>query len=276
VLSNPSDRLPRWLRPLLALIACVLVAMASAGQAMAEPRLRTAPMASGDHITFGDLFEDAGAAASRRVARAPAPGQTVVFDAPILQSRANLAGIAWRNAEGVNRVVVSGGAREPRVSRSTTLATASPALAPADVQTAPREIAVLARPVSRGEVIAASDVMWMESPPAAPRDALTDAEAMIGMTARRNLDAERPLRSSDFGPTALIRRGEPVTLLYEAGGLKLTMRGRALANASAGQTVRVTNLSSNRVVEAIAEAEGVARVMGAATSATINPVPGAR
>jgi flagellar basal body P-ring formation protein FlgA len=84
------------------------------------------------------------------------------------------------------------------------------------------------------------------------------------------------VRATDFGPTALIRRGEPVTLLYEASGMRLTMRGRALANASAGQTVRVTNLSSNRVVEAIAEAEGVARVMGSATSATINTVPGGR
>jgi flagellar basal body P-ring formation protein FlgA len=279
MLFMPSDARGSRLPALWVMFAVLLTGLVSAGPAQAEPRLRAAPVAAGEHITFGDLFEDAGAAATRRVARAPDPGQTVVFDAPVLQSRANLAGIAWRNHEGVNRVVVSGGDRAPRVARAAAPPASSPPV-PAATQAAlpapPREIAVLTRPVSRGDVISAADVMWMDTPAGTSRDALTDAETMIGQTARRNLDAERPLRASDFGPTMIVRRGQPVTLLFESGGLRLTMRGRALADAASGQSVRVTNLASNRVVEAIAEAEGVARVMTSSTSATITPAPGAR
>jgi flagellar basal body P-ring formation protein FlgA len=272
---HPAERVAHWLHPLLATMGALLLSLAFLGSAHAEARLRAAPVASGEHITFGDLFDNAGAAASQRVARAPAAGQQVVFDAPILQTRANLAGISWRNGEGVSRVVVSGAAAVSRVPATArpSVAASQPAVLPID---GPSEIAVLTRSIARGETIDASDVMWMETPANTPRDAITDADAMIGKTARRALQPDRPIRSADLMETPVVRRGETITLLYESGGLRLTMRGRALANATAGETVRVTNLSSNRTVEAIAESEGVARVMSSGTSTTIIANAGVR
>jgi flagellar basal body P-ring formation protein FlgA len=270
---HPAERVPHWLHPLLASMAALLLSLAVLGSAHAEARLRPAPVAAGDHITFGDLFDNAGVAASQRVARAPAAGQQIVFDAPILQSRANLAGISWRNSEGVSRVVVSGAANGARQAVAATPARSSATETPRET---PREIAVLTRSLARGETIEASDVMWMDSPANTPRDAMTDADAMIGKTARRALQPDRPIRSSDLMETPVVRRGEVITLLYESGGMRLTMRGRALANATAGETVRVTNLSSNRTVEAIAERDGVARVMSSGTSTTITANSGVR
>jgi flagella basal body P-ring formation protein FlgA len=47
-----------------------------------------------------------------------------------------------------------------------------------------------------------------------------------------------------------VRRGEIITLVYVAPGIQLTARARAASDASVGDIVRVTNLQSNRTVEA--------------------------
>lgn len=65
----------------------------------------------------------------------------------------------------------------------------------------------------------------------------------------------RPARAE-----AVIRRGDAVTLLFEAGGLRLSARARAMANAGEGETVRLVNVDSQREIEAVAVGPGLARV----------------
>lgn len=262
----------------LAALAFTLVAGGMADAQQAQVRLRAAPVAEGGQITLGDLFENAGAAAGVVVGRAPGPGQRVVFSAPVLQNRAARAGLAWPNAEGVRDVVVLGAARG---------AAASPATGPsgqaAPGQIAPpaaqqlaedgREIAVLTRPVARGEAISIDDVTFMPATRATPADAITELDALVGMSARRSLAADRPLRPGDVMVTPLVKRGEPVTLLFQSGAVRITLRGRALEDGGAGETIRVQNSDSERTVEAIVEGPGLARVLVPATSATVAATP---
>jgi len=56
-----------------------------------------------------------------------------------------------------------------------------------------------------------------------------------------------------------VRRGESVTLVYEAPGMSLSMRTRALEDALVGQNVRVLNTASNRTIDAIVTGPGAAR-----------------
>lgn len=58
---------------------------------------------------------------------------------------------------------------------------------------------------------------------------------------------------------AIVRRGQPVMLVYEAPGIALTLRGRALEDAGLGQSVRVLNTSSNQTIDAIVTGPGAAR-----------------
>ena len=242
----------------LPVLVSVLVLLPAA--ASAEPRLRANPVASGPSILLGDLFTGVGSAADTPMARAPAPGQSVVFSASVLQARANMAGVPWRNTASVRQVVVQGGGEQSRLTDN---------VGEAQALTEADEIAVLARTVRRGEEISASDVIWIDRPINAPSAAVTEADNLIGMTAKRTIQAEQPIRPTDVEPTPAVRRGELVTLIYEAGGLRLAMRGRALANAAPGELVKVVNTQSNRTVEAIAESTGLARVMPAATSANV-------
>ncbi len=248
---------------------------AQAAQAGPVLSLKANPRSDKSQITFGDVFENAGAYANAPIARSPGPGQMVVFGAAPLQARARAAGLNWPNREGVRQIVVNGpGRTDPLIPIQPTIATApdtdirqraSAPTAPAR----PEALAVLGRTIQRGEAIQAEDVVWIDTPSTAPRDALADPEALIGKTAKRVLLANTPLRALDVMDTPSVRRNEPVTLIYEAEGLKLSVRGKALADAAIGANVKVLNPKSNKVLEAIVDGPGTARVMLSQLSARV-------
>jgi flagella basal body P-ring formation protein FlgA len=237
--------------------------------------LKANPRSEKSQITFGDVFDNAGAYANAPIARAPGPGQMLVFGAAPLQARARAAGLNWPNHEGVRQVVVNG--PEPTdllIPNQPTNSTANGtdmrqrANAPA-APARPEALAVLGRTIQRGEAIQAEDVVWIDTPSTAPRDALADPEALIGKTAKRVLLANTPLRAMDVMDTPSVRRNEPVTLIYEAAGLKLSVRGKALADAAIGANVKVLNPKSNKVLEAVVDGPGTARVMLSQLSARV-------
>jgi hypothetical protein len=57
---------------------------------------------------------------------------------------------------------------------------------------------------------------------------------------------------------AAIRRGDAVMLIYQSGGVTLTMRTQAMQDAGVGQSVRLMNPSSNRVVLGVVTGAGAA------------------
>jgi flagellar basal body P-ring formation protein FlgA len=242
--------------------ATLAVAVTQAGaQGIAFPSLKPNPVARGAQITLSDIFNNAGPAGSMALARAPGPGQRVVFGAPSLQARANAAGLRWTNSEGVREVIISGG------PRATSTTTSIPQSNVPDV--APATLAVLSRNVARGAAIEAGDVIWMDAPANTPRDAIGDPDALIGKTAKRALMANTPLRSADVMETPAVRRNEAVTLMFEAGGLRLSVRGRAMADGAVGSVIKVLNPQSNKTLDAMVESQGVARVLSSRTSGRV-------
>jgi flagellar basal body P-ring formation protein FlgA len=248
----------RWLVLLAVTASFTALATGANAQSMAFPTLKANPVARGPQITLGDIFNNAGAAASTPLARAPGPGQRVVFGAPSLQSRAIAAGLRWPNGEGVREVIISGGAR----NASTTIASSS-------ADASPTTLAVLSRAVARGAAIEAGDIVWMDAPANSPRDALSDPDALIGKTAKRALQPNTALRAADVMDTPAVRRGEPVTLMFEAGGMRLSVRGRAMGDGVAGAMIKVLNPQSNKTLDAIVEGPGVARVLASHNSGRV-------
>jgi len=57
---------------------------------------------------------------------------------------------------------------------------------------------------------------------------------------------------------AAIRRGDAVMLIYQSGGVTLSMRTQAMQDAAVGQSVRLMNPSSNRVVLGVVTGPGAA------------------
>ena len=127
------------------------------------------------------------------------------------------------------------------------------------------EAAVLTRPFGRGEVVKASDVTTERRPKAeVGSDIVGTATQAIGLAARQPLKAGQPLRSADLMRPEIVQRNEAVTIIFEAPGMMLTMRGKALDSGAEGDVVNVTNLQSKRNVQGVVTGPGRITVTGAA------------
>lgn len=124
------------------------------------------------------------------------------------------------------------------------------------------EVPVLARAVERGEMISPVDITTERLPRNALRaGTLTDPGAVAGMSARRKLAPGSTLTAEMLMEPVLVGRNEMVTIVFQAPGLTLSTRGRALATGARGDVVRVFNIQSSRTVEAEVIGPGVVSVM---------------
>jgi flagella basal body P-ring formation protein FlgA len=221
---------------LLALCAALTASPAFAGQVS----LRTDVADSDGRVTLGDLFDGAGAAANLLVATRTGP--TVVLDAGAVQVMARRAGLDWGNPQGLRRIVVRAGA-----------ATAS-AAGPSRGNV---EVLAWARSVNAGDIIQPQDMVWAKAV-GAPSDAPRDADAVIGMAARRPLREGAVVSLRDVSAQQVIKAGDLVEITWSSGGITLTLQGKAMANATVGQSFSAQNPVSKKIIEAVAIAPGQA------------------
>jgi flagella basal body P-ring formation protein FlgA len=76
------------------------------------------------------------------------------------------------------------------------------------------------------------------------------------MQARRQLRAGQALKIADLAKPDLVQRDQSVTLIYDAPGLYLTVRGKALDGGTEGDVVNVLNLQSKRTVSGVVTGRG--------------------
>src|SRR2546421_906527 len=118
------------------------------------------------------------------------------------------------------------------------------------------EAAVLARGIERNEVIKSSDVVIERRPKSEVGADGATRDRAVGMQARRQLRAGQALRTADLAKPDLVQRDQNVTLIYDAPGIYLTMRGKALDNGTEGDVVNVMNLQSKRTLSGTVTGRG--------------------
>lgn len=229
-------------RLLIAAAAALIASPALAGQVVT---LKAEPVDADGMITLADLFEGAGAAG--KVPVAARPGASTVLDAAAVQGMARRAGLDWANAEGFRRIVVRGEA-----------SAAAPTAARGNI-----EVLTYARSLSAGEIVQPQDLVWGKAA-AAPADAPSDAEAIIGLAAKRPLRAGSSVSARDVSAPQVIKSGDLITVIYEDGGISLALQGKAMAAAGIGDTLPVLNTSSKKLIQAVASGPGQAVVGPAA------------
>jgi flagella basal body P-ring formation protein FlgA len=193
-------------------------------------------------VTLGELFEGAGAASGIVVANRAGP--TVVLDAQAVQAVARRNGLFWDNPQGFRRIVVRGGPSGP--------AAASAPAARGNV-----EVLTYARSINAGEIVQPQDLTWAKMA-GAPADAPADADAVIGLAAKRPLRAGAAVSQRDVSAPQVIKAGDVVTVTWSDGYVTLTMQGKAMRAATLGETVPVQNPVSKKVIEALATGPGQA------------------
>lgn len=114
------------------------------------------------------------------------------------------------------------------------------------------DVVTLARPLARGDVIQASDLTIERRPRRrVARDVIAEADEAVGLAARNNLQAGSLLHAADLMKPELVRRNEAVTLVYQAPGISLTMRGKAVDSGAHGDSISVLNEQSRRTVQGV-------------------------
>jgi flagella basal body P-ring formation protein FlgA len=222
-------------------IALLLAFCAALGAspALAGPVSLKADVADADgRVTLGDLFDGAGGAAEMLIATRTGP--TVVLDAGAVQAMARRAGLDWSNPNGLRRIVVRGG---------------SAASAPAGRGNV--EVLAWARSLNAGEIVQPQDMVWAKAV-GSPADAPRDADAIIGMAARRPLREGASVSLRDVTAQQVIKAGEMVQITWSSGGITLSLQGKAMSAAAVGQTFNVQNPVSKKLIEAVATAPGQA------------------
>ena len=118
------------------------------------------------------------------------------------------------------------------------------------------EAAVLLRPLARGDTVKTSDYMVERRRKSEFLTGAIAADQAVGLAAKRPLRTGELLRAADLMKPEVVRRNETVTIVYQVPGIMLTVRGKALETGSVGDIIGVTNIQTNRTVQATIEAPG--------------------
>lgn len=223
--------------------ATALLALATPALAGVPVTLKAPTVDADGVVTLGDLFEGAGAAGKTPVATRA--GASVMLNANAVRLAAARAGLDWANAEGLRQIVVTGAA---------TATAGGAAAARGNV-----EVLTWARSISTGEIVQPQDLVWAKLA-MAPADAPSDAEAVIGLAARRPLRAGAAVAGHDVAAPQVIRTNETVTLVFESEGVSLSLQAKALSGGAVGETINVQNVTSKKTVQAVVTGPGQAAV----------------
>ena len=131
-------------------------------------------------------------------------------------------------------------------------ATATPALATNTV-----EVPVINRTMETGEILSRKDlsVKTMELSHL-PRGAVLTTEDLVGLELLRNLRAGYPVRADQVRTPPEMRRGQNVMIEFQMPGIQLVAQGEAMEDGHTGQTIKVLNKASHKVISASVVGDG--------------------
>jgi flagella basal body P-ring formation protein FlgA len=125
-----------------------------------------------------------------------------------------------------------------------------------------RPVLTLSRAMSAGEYIQAQDLTLVETELSTVRESYFESfEHVVGRILKTSLPSGSVISPRMIEPLKVIKRGDVVSLVIKNARISVSMRGRALMDATLGHRVSVENLSSKRIVEGIASAVGIVEII---------------
>jgi flagella basal body P-ring formation protein FlgA len=113
------------------------------------------------------------------------------------------------------------------------------------------------RTIARGDIVRAGDLtIERRSKAEVTGDVIAANDEAVGRAARQVLRPGLPVRRADLVKPDLIRRDDSVALVYDAPGIMLTTRGKAIESGGEGDVIKVLNAQTNRVLQGVVTAPG--------------------
>jgi len=125
-----------------------------------------------------------------------------------------------------------------------------------------RPVVGTVRPLPAGHVLGPDDLALAEHDTSRlARGYFMSPDQIVGKELRRSVGAGTLLTPGMLVEPMAIRRGQSVTILARGASVSVSMGGTALADGAIGERIRVRNLSSARVVEAVVRSAETVEVL---------------
>jgi len=124
-----------------------------------------------------------------------------------------------------------------------------------------KELALSARPLEKDQNISAQDVLvvkkWFSR---LPRDLVTDPEQIIGKRLIRSIRERSTFTPGMLSEPIMFKKGKVVKIICDNDSMSISTLGLAEEEGTFGATVRVKNISSNKVIHAKVIGNSVVKV----------------
>lgn len=106
------------------------------------------------------------------------------------------------------------------------------------------------RAMKRDEVVTEADIQAVRiNLTSRPDRYLLEPDHVVGKRLVSSIGPNKPLTPRDLDQPHLIKRGDPVTILYQQDGIRLSTRGEARDKGGLGDRIRIRNLDSKRNIQ---------------------------
>lgn len=123
------------------------------------------------------------------------------------------------------------------------------------------DVVTLKQPVQRGEVLTIDHLQLSHMDTSLLRNTfIRDLNSVINKQAAHNLPQDAILNERDIAQAIIIKRGEHVTITSGNPYMSIQMQGLAMMDGVQGQTIRIKNTTSGRIVSGLVTKPGVVAV----------------
>lgn len=89
---------------------------------------------------------------------------------------------------------------------------------------------------------------------------IMDANEIIGKTLKHEIPENRPIRTTDLEKQIVVSRGNNVNIIYKTPVMRIQASGVAMDSGAKGDSIRVRNSSSNKIIQAQIESNDTVTV----------------
>ena len=122
------------------------------------------------------------------------------------------------------------------------------------------EVVVAAVSLRRGDRIASSSVRLEKQDIGGLEQPFTAIEQVLNMEVARAISPGTPLDQGTIASPTVIKEGDMVKISARRGGLQISTNGRAQLSGRMGETIKVKNISSNKLVYCRVDGPGMVSV----------------
>lgn len=111
-------------------------------------------------------------------------------------------------------------------------------------------------PVERGKILTVADVEMRTVRVFRSLSLASSVKEVVGRTIRKNLSTGEPVPLNLLEESPIIQRGDPVVIVIRKPGFLVEVKGEALDGGAKGENIRVRNLQSRNVIQAMILSSG--------------------